>query len=335
MGAMNNKALLLSSVTLAIGLLAGCKSNQESAGDKFRKAGDPINGLMQYEEALRRGKVSADFWPNYTTVNIQAMALRYQEDPNAEFLDILKDTVVSLLSQHPNPQSEALFAQTLYDVGVARINSGGSRQIEGGLKFLTEANALANKPADLAAKIDAATQAAVSNALKEVKDEMDGGEETSGIVADYKMNELLLKIGKATPEMAALWSEIRKKNLSQYLMYDLEGLLPEVDARINKYALLLGIVKYDHSGSSVKIQAKLFNGSSIPLTFNGKGIQLFDKDGKAYAPTTMLGAVTKKDIVGAKDESKTGGVNFTLAAGAEPDYLEFTTEGLTTRKYLP
>ncbi len=331
---MKNKAWLLGSLTLAVGLLAGCKSNQEAAGDKFRKAGDHINALMQYEEALRRGKLSKEFWDNYAFVNIKAMDLRSKEDATAEFLDILKDTVASLLRQHPNPQNEAIFAQTLYDIGMLRAQMGG-RAEEGGMAFFKMAASLPGVPQETAAKIAQATEGFVTKALKDIKDELNSDEETAGIVADYKMTELSLKVGSVTPEMKALWSQIRKKNLSTYLMYDLQGLLPEVDARINKYALLLGIVKYDHPGNQVKVQVKIFNGGSLPIKFDGDGFRLYDKEGNAYAPKSKLGAATKKDIVGVRDESKTGGVNFTMPDGAEPDYLEFTAENMKTRKYLP
>lgn len=333
---MKNKAWLLGGIGLAFGLLVGCKSAQESAGDKFRKGGDPLNALMQYEEALRRGKISKEFWDNYALVNIQAMAMRSKEDPTAEFLDILKDTVISVLTQHPNPANEALLAQTLYDIGMARISMGGARAEEGGMILLKAADGLANKPADLAAKISQARDAVVSKVLAEVREEMSSGEPTAGIVADYKMQELKLKVGGETEAMKPLWSEIRKKTLNTYLMYDLEGLLPEApDARINQYALLLGIVKFDRSGNSVKVQVKLFNGAGFSVPFDGKAFTLYDKSGNAYQPASVLGAAAKKAMVGSKDESKTGGVNFTVPSDAVLDYLEFKAEGMTTRKHLP
>jgi hypothetical protein len=107
-----SKLTLCAGLSLAF-LLTSCRSRQEAAGDKYRKLGDPLHSLMQYEEALKRGKVSKEFYKNYTLVNIHAMGLRAKEDPTAEFLDILKDTVASLLTQYPDPQNQSLFAITL------------------------------------------------------------------------------------------------------------------------------------------------------------------------------------------------------------------------------
>jgi hypothetical protein len=333
---MNNKAWLLGGVALAVGLLAGCKSSREAAADKFRKAGDPLNALMQYEEALRRGKVSDEFWNNYALVNIQAMKLRSSEDPTAEFLDILKDTVQSVLNQHPNPENEALFATTLYDIGMARLNMGGARAEEGGVIFLKSADALANKPGDLSGKVQQALEGLEAKALKEVQDLMASSEPTDGIVADYKLHELNIKLGKVTDAMAAAWSPVRKRNLNVYMMYDQEGLLTEVpDRRINKYALLLGIVKYTPSGTGVNIQVKVWNGASFSIPFDGKGFSLVDTEGNTYKPVSLLAAAQKKDMIPPKEESKTGGVNFKISSGAKPAYLEFTVENITTRKYLP
>jgi hypothetical protein len=292
---------------------------------------------MQYEEALRRGKVSAEFWDNYALVNIQAMKLRSSEDPTAEFLDILKDTVQSVLSQHPNPENEALFAKTLYDIGMARLGMGGARAEEGGVIFLKAADGLANKPAELSGQVKQAMEGLEAKTLKEVQELMESNEPTDGIVADYKLNELKIKLDKVTDNMASIWSSVRKRNLNVYLMYDQEGLLSEVpDRRINEFAILLGIVKYVASGTSVNIQLKVFNGLSFSIPFDGKGFTLVDTDGKTYKPTALLAAAQKKEMIPTKDESKkTGGVNFKIDSGAKPSYLEFQVEGATTRKYLP
>lgn len=333
---MKKKAWLLGGVALSLGLFAGCKSSREAAADKFRKGGDPLNALMQYEEALRRGKVSTEFWDNYGLVNIQAMKLRSSEDPTAEFLDILKDTVLSVLSQHPNPTNEGLLATALYDIGMSRLNMGGAMAEAGGVKFLKAADGLANKPGDLSGKVQQALAGLEAKSLKEIEDLMDSKEPTDGIIADYKMNELMLKLGTVTDKMNSVWSAIRKRNMNVYLMYDQEGLLPEVpDSRINQYALLLGIVNYKASSTSVNIQAKVFNGVSYSIPYDGNGFKLVDTEGNEYKPASLLGAAQKKIMIPSKDESKTGGVNFKIPSGAKPAYLEFRFERLSTRKYLP
>ena len=66
------KVTLCAGLSLAF-LLTSCRSRQEASGDKYRKIGDPLHALMQYEEALKRGKLSKEFWVNYTAVNIGAM----------------------------------------------------------------------------------------------------------------------------------------------------------------------------------------------------------------------------------------------------------------------
>src|SRR5262245_20161114 len=124
-----SKVALYAGLSTAL-LLTSCRSRQEAAGDKYRKIGDPLHSLMQYEEALKRGKVSKEFYKNYTLVNIQAMDLRSKEDPTADFLDVLKDTVASLLTQYPDPQNQALFATALQNIASARIKIGSAEAIE-------------------------------------------------------------------------------------------------------------------------------------------------------------------------------------------------------------
>lgn len=327
------KVTLCAALSLAF-LLTACRSRQEAAGDKYRKAGDPLNALMNYEEALKRGDVSKEFWKHYTMVNIQAMALRSNEDPMAEFLDILKDTVASLLTQHPDQANQALFATTLQEVAAKRIKMGTPDAVEGGFRFLQAAEKAGSGSGSNAYKSEI-----VGATLKDIESALNNGEGTSGIEADYKMSKLALMIGEETEEMKGLWSKIRKVNLNTYLMYDNDDveLGERPDARINKYGVLLGIVKYTPGSTATSIQVKAWNGSSGPIRFVGDSFTLYDTEGNAYQPSSKIGgfAKTAKDVVGKGDESKTGGLTFKHPAGAKPHYLEFQTGSGATRKYLP
>ena len=330
-------------VTLCAGLslaflLTSCRSRQEASGDKYRKIGDPLHALMQYEEALKRGGISKEFWTNYTTVNIAAMSLRAKEDPTAEFLDILKDTVASLLLQHPNPASQAAFIKSLQEIAAARIKMGTPDAIEGGFRFLQAAEKAGATGGSAAAKAQI-----VAAKLKEIDDDYKQAatNPTVGIVADYKLNKLALMVGGETPEMSAEWSKVRKLNLNTYLMYDnddvVENLGERPDARINKYGILLGVVKYEPGAAATKIQVKAWNGSSGPIHFVGDAFTLVDKSGNVFKPSAKIGGFgkTDKDVIGKGDESKTGGLTFTHPAGTVPSYLEFKSGAGSTRKYLP
>jgi hypothetical protein len=334
---MNRPTMALCAGLSLAFLMTGCRSRQEASGDKYRKMGDPIHALMQYEEALKRGKLSAEFYKNYTQINIQALGLRAKEDPTAEFLDVLKDTVASLLGQHPDPANQALFVSTLEGIAASRIKIGSSEAIEGGMRFLATAEKLGGSAGASAA----AQKQVVAAKLKEIEDDYREGatSPTSGIIADYKLNKLALMVGGETPEMHDIWSKVRKLNLNTYLMYDNDDvdLGERPDSRINKYGVLLGIVKYETGSTSTKIQVKAWNGSSGPLRFEGDGFTLFDKDGNAFQPSAKIGGFAKsdKDIVPKGDESKTGGLTFTHPAGTVPAYLEFKSTSGVTRKYLP
>jgi hypothetical protein len=155
-------------------------------------------------------------------------------------------------------------------------------------------------------------------------------------VADYKLSHLALVLGEETPEMKSLWSKVREKNLPTYLMYDLEGLIPQVDARINRYGILMGIVKYSAAGGKVAVQAKVWNGTSGPLEISGSNFSLVDNQGNSHEPASKIGAFGKTVVVPMREESKTGGVTFNIPSDAKPAYLELTAEdGRVSRKYLP
>ncbi len=146
----STKVMLWTALSLAF-VLTSCRSRQEAAGDKFRKGGDPVNAVLQYEQALARGKVSKEFFKNYSLVNIQLMDYRSKEDPSAEFLDILRDTISSLLRAHPDAENEGLYAQVLQRIGSERIKAGNE---EGGFRFLLAADGLTNKPSGYDAAVN-------------------------------------------------------------------------------------------------------------------------------------------------------------------------------------
>lgn len=331
------KALLTGGVAVAF-VFTGCKSSKEASGDKYLKAGDAMHALFQYE-AASKGPVSKEYPKNYALANIQAMAIRAKEDPTAEFLDELKDHIAALLTQNPDPTNEALFVKTLQDIGMARIKIGSAEAEEGGFRFLTAAAALGGKNAEGSGQVNALKKDFVNKKLVEIQNEFKEAATTptAGIVCDYKMNKLALIMGGESEEMKSLWSQIRKQNLNTYLMYDNDNvdLGERPDARINKYGVLLGIVKLEPGATTTKIQIKAFNGSSSPIHYDGDMFTLVDREGNVFKPTAKIGHFSNKDEIHKGDETKTGGLTFTYPAGTVPFYLEFKSEAGISRKYLP
>ena len=327
------KVMLWPSLSLAF-LLTACKSGNESAGDKYLKGGDPINAIVQYEKALEKGKVSKTFYKNYADANIQLLEYRGREDASNPILDDIAGIISKTLAEHPDPETEAKFGATLQKIAAARINAGAD---EGAFTMLQAIEKLSNKPVGV--NTDGLRKQVVATKLKEIQSDYEdaASEPTSGILADYKMNKLaLLFEGKELPEMRELWSKIRKINLSTYLMYDYEGLITEqLDSRINKYGVLIAIVKLEKGSTATKVQAKVFNGSSSPISVWGDNFTLVDRDGNVYKAAAKVAAFTKKDLINSKDESKTGGLTFKHPSGIEPWSIELKSEGGVTRKYLP
>jgi len=318
----------------------GCESKQEAAGDAYLKAGDAGNAVSQYEEALQQGKVSDAFYDHYTQAYILLMQTQANADPSAEMLDPLKDSLLSLLKQYPNADNERQASSVMVQVGQKRLTSGDPQSEESGYQFLQAAAALPGKSEDVDAEFAAAKKDYVAAKLQDAEAKLNSAasdpKSTDAIVADYELNQLLLVTGEETPEMQALWSKVRLKNLNAYLYFSAPGLLDEVDARINKYGLLLAIVKYDSASSPLLLGIKVWNASSGPVEFDGTNFTLVDRQGNSYAPVASLKAFKKKAMVEMGQESDVGGLTFKLPKGAEPDYVELKVDdGRVGRKYLP
>ncbi len=316
----------------------GCQSKQEASGDAFLKAGDAGNALAQYEDALQQGKVSPAFYNHYTQAYILLLQTQAAADPGAEMLDPLKDSLVSLLRQYPSTVNERQASLVLADVGRKRLNLGSPDAEESGFRFLQAAAALPGRAEDVDSQLAAAKNDYVAAKLRDVESKLNeaASDPNDGVVADYEMNQLLLVTGRETPEMQALWSKVRQKNLDTYLYFSMPGLLDQVDARINKYGLLLAVVKYDSASSPLLIGVKVWNCSSGPVEFDGSDFRLVDRQGNTYEPVGKLKAFKKKPMVEMGKESDVGGLTFRLPKGAEPDYIELKVDdGRLGRKYLP
>ena len=136
--------------------------------------------------------------------------------------------------------------------------------------------------------------------------------------------------------MKALGSKVHAKNLNVYLLYSAPGLIEQLDSRINKYGMLMAIVKYTPTAGQVKIEAKVWNETSGPVEIDASNFRLMDRQGNAYEAAAKLGSFTKKTVVEMSKESAAGGLTFKLPTGAEPDYLLLKADdGRESRKYLP
>ncbi len=321
----------------ALMALTACKSKHESSGDKFLEAGDPINAVARYDMALQAGKTSGDFPKNFTKANILIMERRYRENPSAEFLDFLKDTVVSLLNKHPNAENSVLFSKTLFNVAKARIEMGDAYTVEQGFAFLKTADSLPNRDPQVSSEAAALRTNFVSSQLNDIESDLSAaqaGDATMGIVADYKLSLLHQTVGP-TAESEELWSRVKQINLDTYLMYDQEGLLPSVDTRINRYGVLLALTKYNKTAKSLYAETMAFNGSTQPFHFDADKFVLVDKAGNEYSPASKKGAFNKTKLIERGRQTDVGALTFNFPADAQLDYIEFRSDSGPTRKYLP
>ena len=156
-----------------------------------------------------------------------------------------------------------------------------------------------------------------------------------GILADYTLAKLMLFIDEPTPEIKSLWSKIKENNLSTYLMYDLEGLIPGLIPSINKYGVLLGIVKYVRGANSTTIQVQAYNGSTVPILFSGKNFLLVDEEGNAHAPSRTRGRFSNSKKLEPGQESAVGELTFNVGKDVPLDYLYFKGEAGESKKFLP
>jgi hypothetical protein len=332
--AMNHQLRILGVGFVVSMTLMGCKSKLESAGDTYLKAGDPAGALMQYESAISSGGLSE--YGNYTKAYIELLRTRAEDYPNPELMDAMRDSVTSLLKQHPDPALEAQASDVMLEVGKSRLDKGTAFFEERAFMWMNTAAAFPGKTPGIEEKVANLKKNFVVGKLSEIEGKLNESDDNASVVADYMMNQLMLTVGGETDEMKALWTKINEKNLNTYLYYNLPGLLDQVDARINKYGLMIAVMKYDAKKSPILIGAKVWNLTSGPAEFTGTDFRLVDKQGNSYEPAQTMQGFKNKVAIELNKESEVGGVTFKLPKDAVPDYLELKlADGRSGRKYLP
>ncbi len=331
------KTIILSGIAIVLAL-TGCKSAYEKQGDDHLNAGRYKKALQRYKYVTKKGNGSNNFTNSLTHAYIGAFGKDVEAGQDIEALYFFKDKIGKLLPKVTSSKVKAFYVETAVKAGKTLAETEDAAYVDLGFKLFKEAVKTEGFNANHKSVIDKIEADMTAKAIQEATDQLEsakGGEAQDGILADYILSKLALFV-EPTDEVKTLWSEIRKVNLSTYLMYDLENLIEGGPLpRINKYGVLLAITDYKKSGNSLSVQLKAFNGTSVLFKMLPEGFKLVDKQGNEYSPVSHKGAFSKKKELLKMEESGVVAMTFKLQSDMEPDYIEYTSNAGVSRKYLP
>jgi len=323
----------------AIFFLLSCKSVYEKQGDEHLKNGKYLKALKRYQYVQRKKNGTKNFETNLIKAYIGAMELTAQTDPSIDKLLSFQEKIKKLMENVSSNEIQQLFAKSASNISKNLIFSGEYASEEVGFYLLNDAESIPNLSADIKLVIsgikDEYITKNMNDAQKHLTASINGGaEDGEGIIADYILSKTSLFVNPSDA-MKELWSQVRKENLSTYLMYDLENLIDNPVPRVNQYGVLLAIRSFIRKGEKVIIQVQAFNGSTQIFKFIGDGFKLIDSEGKKYEPTAKSGSFSNKNDILLGQETEVGQLSFNVPKDLQLTALQFESKGGITIKYLP
>ena len=335
--------------------LTGCKGANEKRGDEHLQANHYKNAINQYLDALKKGKISDEFYDNFTLALVRAANAEAKSNINSDLINGYFDKAASNISQVKKPEVIEEFVTSYASVGKQQASQEG-------MDFGTILSAFAkiDTALSIAKKMNAgeaavktirteAENAYVPAALSEAKDEDDP------VVSEY----YLLRIAEVAPENADVKAALSKsrKNTRGYFLIFGENLPDQTGKhRIDKWSYVMALPTIKITSSSLTGELQFWSSASNNTTLDPAKILLVSTDGKTVANKPSTGWCEIEAYTGKKGHEKlekkrqnlkpgqTGelrtefqcsiNVSFSFGSDFVPDYIQYKDNVGEGRKYL-
>lgn len=338
-----NKKVLAMTLGLAM-LVVGCKSKNESRGDEHLAEGRYMNAVRSYTAVLQSGKMSEEFYDNFTLSYIKVLGQMVKKDPMSEAIRGYTEQIEKNLPKVKDNKVVEEYVNVLIDAGKAQVAVEGEYEFTlQGFRNLDSAAAIAkryNVPGS------ASTQARTEAEATFVKKIMaDAQLESNTVAREY----VLLSAEVVAPNNAELkkaLNEVRLKNRDQFLIFEAAGI--ESPSRwVNTNGYIIAFPSLSMASTSFKAEIQFWGSTGNNTDLEVEKIKLVSTDGKeVLAKQVGIGWCSSSDPEGKKKEklNKVGkllnegqcsaNITFSYPSGFVPDYVEYKDQYGIGRKYL-
>lgn len=348
---MKTKQLMVLLTASAL-LFAGCKGTNEKRGDEHLQAGRYQNAINSYLTAKDKGKLSSEFYDNFTLAIAKRAEQESKKDPQSALLHGLFEQVVQNLDSVKNAETAEQIAEALSTVGLNQVMSEGAElgTILEGLAKIDSSFSLLKRLNGNFAKVQAirtqAENAYVAKALPEALESDDPVEK------EYN----LLAIGLIAPNNADFKAAHNKSLVETRAYFLIFGEnIPNKSPLIDKwgYVMAFPTIKMTPTSLSGELQFWASTGNNTELDpakiklVSTAGDSVFAKMvGKGWCDAEVIVGKGDKMKVEKKQQPFTGkgelmnefqcsvNVSFSFPSGFVPDYVEYKDQFGIGRKYL-
>ena len=348
------KKIFIAALATAVAIsLTGCKGTNEKRGDEHLKEGRFRNAINSYLEAKKKGKMSDEFFDNFTLALVRAGEAESKKDLNSDLINNYFEKAAINIPQVKENATLEEYVTTLADIGKRQA-------AQEGVDYATIINAFA--------KIDSAesvakTRHVAESAIKSIRAETEklyvarnlseATSEDDPVVSEY----LLLRMeamAPTNPDIQAALNKSRKTTRGYFLIFgenipDLSG-----KQKVDKwgYVMAMPTIKLTKNSLSGELQFWASTGNNTEL--DPSKIKLVSTDGKEVFAKGDTGWCEAEVLVGKKGDEKiekkqkkfkgkgklmnefqcSVNVSFSFSAGFVPDYIEYKDDFGIGRKYL-
>jgi len=347
-----SKKLSLLVILLGVAVaFTGCKSKNESNGDRYLKEGRYRNAVNSYTNALQKGKVSKDFYDNFVVAYISAAKQTAKKNASD---DLIRSYAEQIFKNMPNVKNKAAIdsvVQGLSEIGLAQINGDFEYEYTlQGFRNLDSAISIAKKNGASANFAEATRKKAEDALVKRVLESAEGA--GNDITTEYVLLEAEV-VAPGNADLKKALNKIRLKTRDTFLIFAEEIIGQRASRLVDKYGYVIAFPNISISSTGTTGEVSIWNSTGNNVAFEPGLLKLVSKTGESVSAKYTGGGWCGMDGVvggqykesrnpfkGSTGELRTektcnAKISFAYSKGFEPDYVDYRDKDNNIgRKYL-
>ena len=350
------KKIFLATLAMSVAFaLTGCKGANEKRGDEHLENQRYRNAINSYLDALKKGKVSDEFYDNFTLALVRGANIEAKSNINSDLISGYFDKATSNISKVQKPEVIEEFVTSYATVGKQQAAQQGldyGSTLQAFAKIDTALSIAKRMNAGEAAVKTLRTEAEnlyVPPALAEANDE------TDPVVCEY----YLLRIAEIAPENAdvkAALNKSRKGTRGYFLIFGENIPDPSGKNRVDKWGYVMALPTIKITPTSLSGELLFWASTGNNTVLDPANITLVSTDGKSVNAKAGTGWCEAEVLVGKKGDEKIEkkrqnlkagekgklmnefqcglNVSFSFDKGFVPDYIQYKDEFGIGKKFL-
>ena len=350
------KKIFLATLAMSVAFaLTGCKGANEKRGDEHLENQRYRNAINSYLDALKKGKVSDEFYDNFTLALVRGANIEAKSNLNSDLISGYFDKAAANISKVQKPEGIEEFVTSYATIGKQQAAQQGldyGSTLQAFAKIDTALSIAKRMNAGEAAVKTLRTEAEnlyVPPALAEANDE------TDPVVCEY----YLLRIAEIAPENAdvkAALNKSRKGTRGYFLIFGENIPDPSGKNRVDKWGYVMALPTIKLTATSLSGELQFWASIGNNTVLDPANITLVSTDGKSVNAKADTGWCEAEVLVGKKGDEKIEkkrqnlkagekgklmnefqcglNVSFSFDKGFVPDYIQYKDEFGIGKKFL-